>query len=118
MAMRVDVQGLMGEGLVGRLCPDLRLKMPDGAERRSHALAQDGKALLLELNGRAELGSVAFAWAQHVRYVVARCPERDDLAALLVRPDGVVAWVAPGGKMPNFDGLRGVLERWLGAARG
>jgi hypothetical protein len=38
--------------------------------------------------------ATAEGWADRVDTVTATCPDRDDLAALPVRPDGYIAWAA------------------------
>jgi hypothetical protein len=40
------------------------------------------------------LRAAAAGWAGRVQVVTSACPERPALAALLVRPDGYVAWAA------------------------
>ncbi|WP_050803446.1 MULTISPECIES: FAD-dependent monooxygenase [Protofrankia] len=69
-------------------------------------------------------------WADRVDTVAARLEEATDtaaadgrpgdelarLAAVLVRPDGQVAWVAQHGDPPDEAGLRTALTRWFGAA--
>ncbi|MEV4116034.1 hypothetical protein [Nonomuraea sp. NPDC049695] len=44
--------------------------------------------------------------------------ERSDLGAdaVLIRPDGHVAWVARAGERPDLDALRTALTTWLGPA--
>ncbi|MEV1172323.1 hypothetical protein [Nonomuraea sp. NPDC049784] len=71
-------------------------------------LLRAGRPLLLDLAGRDDLVQVASGWAD--RLDVVRAKTDHEAEALLVRPDGYVAWV------PGVTGhpLRESLERWLG----
>jgi hypothetical protein len=64
-------------------------------------------ALLLDLSG--DLADAVAPWSDRVVRVAART-DNPPAAALLIRPDGYVAWA---GAQP--DGLRAALGRWLGA---
>ncbi len=72
--------------LTGRFAPPLELTgatpLPD--------LLRDGRAVLVDLTGSAQIRDAAEG--HRVRTVTARCPAHDALAALLIRPDGYVAW--------------------------
>ena len=48
-------------------------------------------------------------WSDRIDVVSGRCAGLD---AVLIRPDGYIAWVAPGA-----GELAGALERWFGSAR-
>ncbi|MEV7595998.1 FAD-dependent monooxygenase [Kitasatospora sp. NPDC089797] len=97
--------------LVGRSAPDLELA--DGSRLADHL--HDGRALLLDLTDDPALRARADGHRDRLRIVTSRCPGRAGLAALLVRPDGFVAWAGDSGQAP--DGLDEALDRWLGAAR-
>ncbi|WP_045746651.1 FAD-dependent monooxygenase [Actinoplanes rectilineatus] len=73
--------------LVGRTAPDLLLV--DGT--RLGELLREGQGVLLDLSGSGRLREAATAW-DRLRYIGGQA--RDDLGirALLVRPDGIVAW--------------------------
>jgi hypothetical protein len=49
-----------------------------------------------------------------VELVTARCPDHPELRAMLVRPDGHVAWLATSDE--QVDGLREALDQWHGLA--
>jgi 2-polyprenyl-6-methoxyphenol hydroxylase-like FAD-dependent oxidoreductase len=76
--------------LVGRFVPPLELTGTDPLP----ALLRDGRPVLLDLVGSPEIR--AAATGTEVRVVGARCPGDEELAALLVRPDGYVAWASKG----------------------
>lgn len=100
-----DVQYDVGSShrLAGRLVPDLRLS--DG--RRVAELMHSGRPLLLDLSG----GHDVRGWEDRVDVVVATSTT-SPAAALLIRPDGYVAWAID--EFDDRDGLRDALSRWFG----
>ncbi|MGV0741424.1 FAD-dependent monooxygenase [Mycolicibacterium sp. XJ870] len=89
--------------LSGRLVPDLVLD--DG--RRVAELLHSGRPLLLDLCGH--YADAAQGWRDRVNVEVAAAT--DQPAALLIRPDGYVAWAAGSS---DDDGLQAALHRWFG----
>jgi 2-polyprenyl-6-methoxyphenol hydroxylase-like FAD-dependent oxidoreductase len=114
LAVRYD----LGEGhpLLGRRVPDLDLSTADGTIR-VYSLLHDARPVLLNLG---EPGSVDVApWADRVRSIDASYAGAWELPALgavaapsavLIRPDGHVAWVGEG----EQTGLRDALTQWFG----
>ncbi|GAB3957636.1 FAD-dependent monooxygenase [Actinoallomurus acanthiterrae] len=96
--------------LAGRYCPDLPLTVA-GAATSVAELSRSGRPLLLDLDGRADVRDVAGPWADRVETVTGRTEEAP-APAVLVRPDGYVAWAGE-----DADGLRHACARWFGAAR-
>jgi len=76
--------------LVGRSAPDFELV--DGTSLNEHLRA--GRGLLLDFEARASLRALASHWGDRIRYVASDARDRLNLSALLVRPDGIVAWVS------------------------
>jgi 2-polyprenyl-6-methoxyphenol hydroxylase-like FAD-dependent oxidoreductase len=89
--------------LSGLFAPDLPL---DG-----FGPLDDGRAVLLDLRGSSELSRELHGWSDRVRLVAASAPELPELAALLIRPDGYVAWAADDG---DTRSARPALRRWFG----
>ena len=82
---------------------DLDVTTQDGPTRVSR-LTQSGRGLLLCLDGKPRsLGR----WADRVDHVTARADE--DLDAVLVRPDGYIAWSAA-----DAHRLETALAQWFG----
>lgn len=116
----LDVHYNLGEGhpLLGRRMPDLDLITANGA-MRVFTLLHRGRPVLLNLG---EPGGFDIApWADRVRLVDARYAGRWELpvlgtvtgpAAMLIRPDGYVAWVGDAAQQGLFDALR----TWFGDA--
>ncbi len=118
MMSGLDVHYDLGEGhpLLGRRMPDLELVTPDGP-LRVYALLHDARPVLLNLGDPGELDVAA--WADRVRHIDAEYAGTWELpalgavsapAAVLVRPDGYVAWVGERGR----PGLDDALTTWFG----
>ncbi|MEU3495556.1 FAD-dependent monooxygenase [Kitasatospora cineracea] len=119
----LDVRYDMGAGshpqLGLRLRPDIRLKLADGSPATVRDLLKPARGVLLVTSAAADadgLRATAAPWADRVDVTAADWAEGgadrpDAPAALLVRPDGYVAWV-----QPDDAPLRAALERWFGAA--
>ena len=119
MISGLDVSYDLGDGhpLLGRRMPDLDLTTDDGTTT-VFSLLHDARAVLLELDGHVEVDVAP--WAARVRRVTATCegawtlPVLGDVpapAAVLVRPDGHVAWVGE----ESADGMAVALTQWFGA---
>ncbi|MBO0876347.1 MAG: rifampin monooxygenase [Pseudonocardia sp.] len=92
-----------GEGheLLGRRMRDVGLK-----QGRVYELMHGGRGLLLDQTGRLSVAG----WADRVDHVV-DVSEELDVPAVLLRPDGHVAWTGE-----HQRDLLGQLPRWFGAA--
>lgn len=109
--------------LAGRRVPDAGLKAPDGTAR-VHQLLHPARPVLLDLGGGAEAVAAAGGWADRVDVVTARSEEElwtvpavgriPAPAALLIRPDGHVAWATAAGGAPGTSALRTSLRTWFG----
>jgi 2-polyprenyl-6-methoxyphenol hydroxylase-like FAD-dependent oxidoreductase len=76
--------------LVGRSCPDFELE--DGT--RLGVLLRGGNGLLLDFGRPPSLQALDGLWGDQVRYLASDAKDRLGLSALLVRPDGFVAWAS------------------------
>jgi 2-polyprenyl-6-methoxyphenol hydroxylase-like FAD-dependent oxidoreductase len=92
--------------LVGRWAPDL--EPTEGGEKLAE-LMKAARPVLLDLSGA--LGDAIEGWNDRVDLVEGRMA--DGPTALLIRPDGYVAW-ASSDREPDLEALRTALTRWFG----
>ena len=118
MLSGLDIHYDLGEGhpLLGRRMPDLDLVTP-GATVRVFALLHDARPVLLNLG--EPWGLDLSPWAHRVSTIDAEYAGDWELpvlgrvaapGAVLIRPDGYVAWVGDG----TDTGLREALATWFG----
>jgi 3-(3-hydroxy-phenyl)propionate hydroxylase len=121
MLSGLDIHYDLGEGhpLLGRRMPDLDLVTAEGL-LSVFGLLHHARAVLL--NFGEPHGFNIGSWKDRVEPVDARYAGKWELpvigavpapTAVLIRPDGYVAWVGDGG----HDGLPEALNRWFGAPR-
>ena len=93
--------------LVGRSCPDFELA--DGT--RLGTLLRNGDGVLLDFDRQASLQALDGVWGDRVRYVASDARDTLGLRALLVRPDGFVAWASD--TTPDPEDVTRVAARWF-----
>jgi 3-(3-hydroxy-phenyl)propionate hydroxylase len=119
MMSGLDIHYDLGEGhpLLGRRMPDLDLHTARGP-RRVFTLLQAARPVLLDLGESAGLD--VGPWADRVQVIDVTYAGTWELpvlgqvpapAAVLIRPDGYVAWVGDG----TDTGLRHALTTWFGS---
>ena len=107
VSLRYDLGG--GHPLVGRSAPDFELA--DGTKLGE--LLRNGKGLLLDFDDSAPLQALAGRWRRRIAYVASDAKDRLGLSAVLVRPDGFVAW---GGEAAlDHEEAAQAASRWFGA---
>jgi hypothetical protein len=115
LGVRYDV-GPGEHPLLGRrLSPDRELERSDGRRTRVAELLRPARGVLISTGGSAEAEHLAAGWSDRVDVVAGSWvpPEADTAPdSVLIRPDGYVAWAAPGG-----GDLADALGRWFGSAR-
>ena len=97
--------------LAGRWAPDLALTTPAGASSIAELL-HPARGVLLDLTEGGTFARNGHGWKDRVDIVTAHCTA-PPAAALLIRPDGYVAWAASP-DTPGNDGLRQALTAWFG----
>ena len=116
----LDIHYDLGEGhpLLGRRMPDLDIVTADGPVR-VFELLHEARPVLLNLGEPGELD--VSPWSERVQLIDAGYAGPWELpiigtvaapTAVLIRPDGYVAWVGDG----TGGGLRDALTRWFGKA--
>jgi len=119
MMSGLDIHYGLGDGhpLLGRRMPDLELVTADGP-LRVFTLLHDARPLLLDLGEPGGLDITP--WTERVQLIDASYAGEWELpalgqvaapAAVLIRPDGYVAWVGDG----TDTGLRDALTTWFGS---
>jgi 3-(3-hydroxy-phenyl)propionate hydroxylase len=122
--MSAEITGLsvhynLGEGhpLLGRRVPDLDLVTANGS-LRLFTLLHDARPVLLNLGERGAVDITP--WAERVKLVDANYVDEWELpvlgavtapSAVLIRPDGYVAWVGDS----TQQGLTDALTTWFGS---
>jgi 3-(3-hydroxy-phenyl)propionate hydroxylase len=119
MLTGLDIRYDLGDGhpLIGRRMPDLDLYTPDGPTR-VYSLLHEARPVLVNFGESAHAG--ISKWEDRVRYV--KCTQNGpwDLpvlaevpapSAVLIRPDGYVAWVGETSDSTLIDSL----SMWVGA---
>ncbi|MFI7321997.1 FAD-dependent monooxygenase [Streptomyces venezuelae] len=118
MVTGLDIRHDVGAGthpLLGRRLQDAALTC-EGGPTSVHALLHAGRGVLLDLGGgdAGPLPAAAKAWSDRVDVVTAQPgPDLPAAEAILLRPDGYIAWIAPD---PAASTLPDALERWFGPA--
>src|SRR5277367_4597473 len=100
--------------LAGRWVPDFAVAS-GGVTRRVAELARTGRPVLIDLTEGAGVAAAASDIADRVTVAAGRPVGDVSATALLVRPDGYVAWASSAPK-PEVAELRRVLTRWFGIA--
>ncbi|MFI9250597.1 FAD-dependent monooxygenase [Streptomyces sp. NPDC053069] len=122
MISGLDIRYRVGPGshpLLGGRMPHQELAVADGRTSTA-ALLHRARGVLLDLAGDTGLRGAAAGWADRVDLVTATPTDIPDdapladTAALLVRPDGHIAWAA--GPDTAGEALPTALERWFGPA--
>ncbi|MCK1739522.1 FAD-dependent monooxygenase [Bradyrhizobium sp. 139] len=106
LSLRYDLGA--GHPLVGRSAPDF--EFADGT--RLSELLRTGKGLLLDFDAWSSLQALASRWSGRINYVASDAKDRLGLIALLVRPDGVVAWASE--EAPDNEEASQAAARWFG----
>ncbi len=106
----VSMQYNLAEGhpLIGHSAPDFELE--DGT--RLGALLHDGRGLLLDFTASEPLRALCDGRQDRLRYLTSRAKDEKDLTALLVRPDGFVAWATDAN--PDSTSAQQSIQRWFG----
>jgi 2-polyprenyl-6-methoxyphenol hydroxylase-like FAD-dependent oxidoreductase len=110
VSLRYDLGG--SHPLVGRSAPDFEL---DDGTKLGEFFKKD-RGVLLDFDARSPLRALASRWGNRITYVAGepkdRSKDRLGLSAVLVRPDGCVAWA--GEATPDLEEASRATSRWFG----
>ena len=93
--------------LVGHSAPNFELE--DGTT--IGGLMHDGQGVLLDFDRNASLKTLAGEYGGQMKYVSGRAKEQLGLSAVLIRPDGIIAWAADND--PDRSELQKAAARWF-----
>jgi 2-polyprenyl-6-methoxyphenol hydroxylase-like FAD-dependent oxidoreductase len=93
---------------VGKSVPNFELE--DGSAIGE--LMHSGKGLLIDFNSTQILKSIADVYKDRIVYINKKAKEQFRLTALLVRPDGYIAWAS--NETPEEDAINKTMLRWFG----
>jgi 2-polyprenyl-6-methoxyphenol hydroxylase-like FAD-dependent oxidoreductase len=74
-------------------------------------LMRDGQGILLDFDKNPSLGILAGEYNDRIKYISANAKDRLDLRALLIRPDGIIAWASDND--PDCSQLQKAAARWF-----
>ncbi|GAB2508459.1 FAD-dependent monooxygenase [Nocardia heshunensis] len=98
--------------LSGHFFPDSVIETKTGPTRIAELL-RPARPLLLTFDGSPDLPTTATGWTDRITLVSATSPE-PPAAALLIRPDGYVAWASDDVTPSDQESLHSALHRWFG----
>jgi hypothetical protein len=96
-----------GHSLVGHSVPNFEFE--DGA--RIGELMHDGHGILLDFEMNASLKALANNYGNQLKYVSGHAKEQLSLNAVLIRPDGIIAWASD--SKPNEESIRRAAALWF-----
>jgi hypothetical protein len=94
--------------LVGYSVPNFELEDDERIGEPMH----DGRGILLDFDMNASLKTLAGEYFDRMKYVPGRAKEQSGLSAVLIRPDGFIAWACE--DKPDLDSAKRAAIRWFG----
>ncbi|TGM95966.1 FAD-dependent monooxygenase [Leptospira dzoumogneensis] len=79
--------------------------------RRIGELMKDGQGILLDFDTKTSLKTLADEYGDRIKYVSGRAKEQLGLSAVLIRPDGIIAWASD--SEPNEQSIRQSASLWF-----
>jgi hypothetical protein len=71
----------------------------------------DGKAMLLDFDRNASLKTLAGEYGDQLKYIPGPAKEQLGLCAILVRPDGIIAWASD--SEPDEQSIMQAADLWF-----
>lgn len=105
-----------GHPLTGRWLPDLQTHVTDGWTQIAERL-RAARPVFVDLTGEFTAAGAANGWTDRVDVITVRSADRSlSASAILVRPDGYLAWATDGTPDSARRHLHQALTTWFGAA--
>jgi 2-polyprenyl-6-methoxyphenol hydroxylase-like FAD-dependent oxidoreductase len=96
-----------GHPLVGHSVPNFEF---EGGAKIGEFM-HDGQGMLLDFDMNASLKTLASDYGDQMKYVSGRAKEQSGLSAVLIRPDGMIAWASDND--PDCSELEKAAARWF-----
>jgi len=109
LSLRYDLGDADAHELVGRSAPDVEFE--DGTRLGSRLEKECARFVVVDFEGSTDVAEFVQSLEPRVGYSTGHARQTFGLKAILVRPDGIVAWVAR--DQVDVGALRGALERWI-----
>ena len=93
--------------LVGHSVPNFGLEDGTGIGELMH----DGQGILLDFDMNASLETLASEYGDRIRYISGSVNDRLAVSAVLIRPDGIIAWASDND--PDCSQLQKAAARWF-----
>jgi 2-polyprenyl-6-methoxyphenol hydroxylase-like FAD-dependent oxidoreductase len=93
--------------LIGHSVPNFEFEDGTGIGELMH----DGQGILLDFDMTTSLKTLAGEYGDQMKYVSGRAKEQLGLSAILIRPDGFIAWASD--SESNLDGAARAVSRWF-----
>jgi 2-polyprenyl-6-methoxyphenol hydroxylase-like FAD-dependent oxidoreductase len=113
---RYDTGAADPHPLAGRWVPNLPLTTTTTTTATAAELLRPARGILLDLTAAGTFAAAGHGWEDRVDILTAQSPG-PPAPALLIRPDGYVAWAAAQDPL-HAGGLRRALTTWFGAPAG
>ena len=75
------------------------------------SLMHDGRGILLDFDMNASLKALVDEYGDRIKYISGRAKDRLAVSAVLVRPDGIIAWASDND--PDCSELQKAVARWF-----
>lgn len=93
--------------LVGHSVPNFEFEDGTGIGELMH----DGQGILLDFDMNTSLKTLADEYGDSMKYVSGRAKEQSGLSAVLIRPDGFIAWASD--SEPDEQSIRQAADLWF-----
>lgn len=93
--------------LAGRSVPNYEFE--DGA--RIGEFMHNGQGILLDIDRNDSLKTLTVEYGDRIKYISGSVKQRLGLSAILIRPDGMIAWSSD--KDPDYIELQKAAARWF-----